>query len=144
MKVVHNIRIEVFLYPTEDFKKVKKSLDLILPEKAKIEKEEVESYYGPAIGRLTYFTDKAADIKRILGNIVSNLSEEDRREIIGGLDKRLDENGSLFLRFDKQSAYNGKLILGYQGDVIKTEVKLASYPVTLNNLKHNAKIIFEG
>jgi len=143
MKVIHNIRIEAFLYPTEDPKKVRKALDLVLPEKSLIKNEELESYDGPAIEKLSYFSDKPGDIRKILDAIVSGLSKEDKREIIDTLDDRIDENGSLYLRFDKQSACKGALALIYHGDVIKIAIKIASYPVTLNNVKHNAKILFE-
>jgi hypothetical protein len=143
MKVVHNIGVEAFLYPTEDFKKVKKALDLVLPAKAKLKKEEVDSYYGPAIVKLTYTADSADEIKMVLERMIAGLSKEDRREIVNSLDKRLDEDGNLFIRFDKQAAYDGRLALHYNGDVIKTRIKIASYPATMKNLKYNAQILFE-
>ncbi len=144
MKVVHNIALETFLYPTEDLKKVRKALSLVLPEKAKLKTEDVESFYGPKIAKLTFWTDKAADIKAMLQKITSSLSKEDHETIVNTLDERMDENGALFLRFNKQKAYSGKLVLDYKGDSIKTTVKIASFPANLNNMRYNAKIIFEG
>ena len=144
MKVVHNIAVEAFLYPTEDPKKVRKALSLVLPDNARPKSEEVDSFYGPKIAKLTFWTDKAADIKAVLQKITASLSKEDRETIVNTLDERMDENGSLFLRFNKQKAYNGKLVLDYKGDPIKAVVKIASFPANLNNMKYNAKIIFEG
>ena len=143
MKVVHNIALEAFVYPTEDLKKVKKALSLVLPEKAKLKNEEVDSFYGPKIAKLTFWTDKAAEIKAMLQKIITELSKEDRQAIANTIDERMNENGSLFLRFNKQKAYAGKLVLDYKGDAIKTVIKIASFPANLNNMKYNAKIIFE-
>jgi hypothetical protein len=143
MKVVHNIALEAFVYPTEDLKKVKKALSIVLPEKAKLKNEEVDSFYGPKIAKLTFWTDKAAEIKAMLQKIITELSKEDREAIANTIDERMNENGSLFLRFNKQKAYNGKLALDYKGDAIKTVIKIASFPANLNNMKYNAKIIFE-
>lgn len=143
MKVVHNIALEAFVYPTEELKKVEKALSLILPEKAKLKNEEVESFYGPRIAKLTFRADKAAEIKAMLQKIVSGLSKEERQAIVNTIDERMDENGSLFLRFNKQKAHAGKLVLDYKGDAIKTVIKIASFPANLNNMKYNAKIIFE-
>jgi hypothetical protein len=144
MKVVHNIALEAFLYPTEDLKRVRKALSIVLPEKARLKNEEVDSFYGPRIAKLTFWTDKASDIKAMLQKMITGLSKEDREAIVGTLDERMDENGSLFLRFNKQKAHNGKLVLDYKGDPIKAVIKIASFPANLNNMKYNAKIIFEG
>ena len=143
MKVVHNITLEAFAYPTEDLKKVKKALSIILPEKAKLKTEEIESYYGPSITKLSFLASKASDVRAMLEKITSKLSKEDKQKIVNTLDERMDENGCLFLRFNKQEAYNGKLMLEYSGDTIKVVVKIASFPINLDNMKYNAKIIFE-
>ena len=143
MKVVHNLSVEAFLYPTEDFERVKKALDLVLPEKAKIKKEKVESYYGPEIVKLSFGTDKLPEVRKMLDEITTRLSKEDKRKVIETLDERMDSEGNLFLRFDKQKAYLGDLTLSYHGDVIKVRIKIASFPVNLQNIKYNAQILFE-
>ena len=79
----------------------------------------------------------------MLEKMGSKLSKEERVEIVGGIDERMDEDGNFYLRFDKQKAYSGQLVLGYKGDVIKTRIKIASFPANLSNMKYNAKILFE-
>jgi RNA binding exosome subunit len=143
VKVIHRIAVEGFLYPTEDMKKVKKAFCLILPDGFDFKQDKIESEYGPVVVRLSYETDKAADIKTILERIRSGLSDADRKKVIDTIDQRLSEEGHLYLRFDKQRAFKGKLALKYTGDVIKTRIKIASYPATLSNLKYNAQILFE-
>jgi len=143
MKVIHNISVEAFMYPTEDQKRVRKALNLVLPAKAKLKREEMESYYGPKIARLTFKADKAPEIKEMLQKVIGGLSKEERREIAGTIDQRMDEGGNFHLRFSKQKAYIGQLALAYKGDVMKMSIKIASFPATLNNMKYNAKILFE-
>jgi len=143
MKVVHNISVEAFMYPTEDQKRVRKALNLVLPLKAKLKREEIDSYYGPKIARLTYRAEKAPEIKEMLQRIIDGLSKEERQEIANTIDDRMDEEGNFHLRFSKQKAYMGQLALAYKGDVMKLSIKIASFPATLNNMKYNAKILFE-
>ena len=143
MKVIHNISVEAFMYPTEDQKRVRKALNLVLPLKAKLKREEMDSYYGPKIARLTYRADKAPEIREILQKIIGGLSKEERQEIAGTIEDRMDEEGNFHLRFSKQKAYAGQLALAYKGDVMKLSIKIASFPATLNNMKYNAKILFE-
>ncbi len=143
MKVIHNISVEAFMYPTEDQKKVRKALDLILPIKAKLKRDEIDSYYGPKIARFTYRAEKAPEIKEMLQKIVGQLSIEERQEIAKTIDDRMDEEGNFHLRFNKQKAYAGQLALAYKGDVMKLSIKIASFPATLNNMRYNAKILFE-
>ena len=108
-----------------------------------LRQEKIESEYGPAIVRLSYLTEKASEIKAVLEKIRSGLAEAERKKVMDTLDQRMSDEGNLYLRFDKQKAYKGKLALKYTGDVLKARVKIASYPATLSNLKYNAKILFE-
>ena len=54
----------------------------------------------------------------------------------------MDENGNLFLRFDKQLAYDEELKLTYSGDAIHVRIKIASYPVSKENAVNVAKKLF--
>ena len=54
----------------------------------------------------------------------------------------MDEKGNLFLRFDKQSAFDENLKLTYSGDAIHVRIKIASYPVSKENAIKIAKKLF--
>ena len=55
----------------------------------------------------------------------------------------MDDKGNLFLRFDKQEAYDENLKLTYDGNAIHMRIKIASYPVSKKNATIVAKKIFD-
>jgi RNA binding exosome subunit len=55
----------------------------------------------------------------------------------------MDDKGNLFLRFDKQEAYDETLKLTYTGDAIHMRIKIASYPVSKENALAVAKDMFD-
>lgn len=54
----------------------------------------------------------------------------------------MDDKGNLFLRFDKQLAFDEKLKLTYSGNAIHIRIKIASYPVSKENAIEVAKKLF--
>lgn len=70
------------------------------------------------------------------------MSDEDKETIKKELSRRMDEKGNLFLRFDKQLAYDEVLKLTYHGDAIHVRIKIASYPVSKENAMKVAEKIF--
>jgi len=51
-----------------------------------------------------------------------------KNQIIKDLNKKIDNKGNLFLRFDKQEAYLGNLVVVEHGDSIHLKIKIAAYP----------------
>ena len=49
-------------------------------------------------------------------------------KILNELDKKMDDKGNLFLRFDKQKAYLDELKITEHGDSIHLKIKIAAYP----------------
>ena len=50
--------------------------------------------------------------------------------ILAELETRLDARGLLFLRFDKQEAYRGRIRLVRHDDVVSVKGKVAVYPAS--------------
>ncbi len=59
------------------------------------------------------------------------------------LDARLDEDGTLHLRLDKQKAYEGVLALAIEGDTIDVRVKLKAYPAKPQEIRRVARALLE-
>ena len=142
-KTIHSLYLEAFSYPSEDEDKVFQALTFILGEDKKLKADRVESHHGSIITRLFFETSKWNDIKEVLNNIFGKLSEKDRKTILETLKDRTDEEGNFYMRFGKQEAYQGKLVLLYHGDVIKIRMKVASYPFSIENIEKNVREIFE-
>ena len=139
--MIHNISYRTFVYGTEDEEKVITALSYLfsnpLPEKT-----INEDYYGNKIIVLTDKITKKRTNKDFVSFLNDNLSDEDKNIIKEELSRRMDEKGNLFLRFDKQSAFDENLKLTYSGDAIHVRIKIASYPVSKENAIKVAKKLF--
>ncbi|RLG21109.1 hypothetical protein DRN74_03685 [Candidatus Micrarchaeota archaeon] len=125
VKNISEVEMELFIYPTEDEKKVLESVKTLT--EIKPTKESIESYYGPKIKKITYKIKKSRDIKSFINKLKSLLSETDRNEILESLGDRIDSEGKLYIRFSKQDLLKGKLKKQYSGDIILVKIHLISY-----------------
>jgi RNA binding exosome subunit len=61
-----------------------------------------------------------------------------------GIEDRLDEDGIYYLRFDKQSAYLGRIETAKRPDVIAFRAKVAAFPKRRENLVAALKATVEA
>ena len=139
--MIHNISYRTFVYGTEDEEKVITAISYLFSNSLP-EKSINEDHFGNKIIVLTDKITKKRTNKDIIAFLNENLSEEDKNTIKNELNRRMDDKGNLFLRFDKQLAYDEKLKLTYSGDAIHVRIKIASYPVSKENAVKVAKKIF--
>ena len=130
--MIHNISYRTFVYGTEDEDKVMTAISYLFPNPLP-EKAINEDHFGNKIIVLTDKITKKRTNKDIVSFLNDNLSDEDKETLKEELGRRMDEKGNLFLRFDKQSAYDESLKLTYSGDAIHVKIKIASYPVSKEN-----------
>jgi RNA binding exosome subunit len=98
----------------------------ILPT-AKVEREIAEGINRDKIIILSGEINK----KRETREFVSKLLEMDDSKIanlINDFEKKIDDNGNLFLRFSKKDACNNVFGICEDGDSIHLKVKIAAYP----------------
>jgi len=139
--MIHNITYRTFVYGTEDEEKVMTSISYLFSNSLP-EKSITEDHFGNKIIVLTDEITKKRTNKDFIAFLNDNLSQEDKTIIKNELDRRIDEKGNLFLRFDKQLAYDETLKLTYSGDAIHIRIKIASYPVSKENAINVAKKLF--
>ncbi|AWX33306.1 RNA-binding domain-containing protein [Methanosphaera sp. BMS] len=139
--MIHNISYRTFVYSTEEEENVVKSLNYIFSEPSPV-KTITEDHFGNKIFILSEKISKKRFTKDIVKFLNDNLSTEDKKIISDELSRRMDDKGNLFLRFDKQEAYDENLKLTYDGDAIHMRIKIASYPVSKKNATIVAKKIF--
>jgi RNA binding exosome subunit len=126
------IDLETFAHATEDSEKVLKALSLILPEgveKQVSRKTLLGHYHNEIIIYKARITDKKS-IQNFLCLLSEKINEDDKKRLFYHFDKRLDDSGILYLRFDKQEAFKGKLKLSEEEDVIRVRIKFSSYPLS--------------
>lgn len=107
------------------------------------EKSISEDHFGNKIIVLTDKITKKRTNRDIIAFLNDTLSQEDKNIIKEELSRRMDEKGNLFLRFDKQLAYEQILKLTRSGNAIHVRIKIASYPVSKENAIKVAQKLFD-
>jgi RNA binding exosome subunit len=134
----HYVDLRTFCYATEDEKRVERALRTFLPEEYPIERAENEGHHGDRIVVLSARLENADDVRYVLGRL-TELDAIDR--VTDELDERIDDNTSLFLRLDKQAAFNGAVELGAG---ITLRAKVEAYPAKHEAAVENAREAFES
>lgn len=113
----------VFIHVTEDFNKVIKAVESLIPPKLRDGKNiEVEDTYGHydnpiRIARISFRNPEQAI--QAFAWIWKGFSDFDKEYIIRNLELHLDEKLRLYMRLDKQEAFLGLVRLSSSDDVIK-------------------------
>jgi len=135
-KNISSISVDAFCYPTENKQHVLSALHTIINiENAELKENKIESHYGPEIIQIKFKTTRPKEIQTLIDHI------EQHAKINDAID-RVDEEGFLHLRFDKQAASQGEIKLTAGGDIIKVKIRLVSYPFNVQEVKKTAKELF--
>lgn len=120
--------LSTFIHATEDESKVLKALKTFLPEDVKIQQRKSKGHYGNPIIVLDATLERRKLLRQLWNEITTRMDTDDLERINQIVPERLDDERCLYLRFDKQQAYAGKLVLTDSGDVIHIKLKVAAYP----------------
>ena len=124
--MIHNIRYRLFVYEDENEEELIEGLKNILPT-AKIEREVAEGMMEDEIIILSGKIDKKKETKEFLNNLLS-MDKPSLEKLSDDLQKKVDKNGNLFIRFSKTSACDEKWEICDTGDSIHLKIKIAAYP----------------
>ncbi|MFQ5918495.1 MAG: RNA-binding domain-containing protein [Thermoplasmata archaeon] len=130
----------VHAHATEDESKVREALAFV----SGVEDPQVEQaagHHGNAITILRASLHRAADLRAFWDRVRDS---GQMGPLLAELESRLDARGQLFLRFDKQEAYQGRLKLVRHDDVVSAKGKVASYPARREKALAVARAYFEG
>ena len=116
------IVIDVIIHATEDVRKFYKSFE----ESFNIKKEqftiqELTGHFDNPIIMLDAKITKEKDATRIIEKLSSDMSKEQKKEILESFDQRIDRS-RLYIRLDKQEFVQGYITLGE-----KNSIKLKIY-----------------
>ena len=134
---LHYVDLRTFCYATEDEKRVEEALRTFLPEEFEIERMENEGHYGDRILVLSARVENADGIRHVLSRL-ADLESFDT--LMDELDDRVTENTELFLRLDKQAAFQGDVRLG---EGITFRGKVEAYPAKKEQAVENAEEVLE-
>lgn len=120
----HNIKFRAFVYENESIDDITQAILNILPE-AEIEIEEAEGMLEDKIIILSGTVSKKRYTKTFFNTL---LEWTDLDKLNNDLERKIDEKGNWFLRFDKVDALDEIWTILDNGDAIHLKIKIATYP----------------
>ncbi len=118
--------LRTFAHATEDVSRVKSALELFLPEDCEIKIKMKKGHFGNQITILEAKLEKS-HCKSFL-DVLRSLPETQLLKLKDELKRHFDDGCNFYIRFDKQSAYEGNLKLAQTEDSIAAKMKIISYP----------------
>jgi RNA binding exosome subunit len=129
----HWLKLRAVAHPTEDVAKVEASLRFVsgLDEAAFAAARKdtpMDTHHGLTLHVLEATVEKSRAIRDVLERVFALPGALDRLRATA--DARVDDDGILYLRLDKQAAHDGRLELLDGEDAVQARLKLESYPAT--------------
>lgn len=134
------IEARTYCHATEDETRVNRALAFMCPEGETV-REVLEGHFGNTLVRLT----RRVEDRRSIRPLWERWSTAGLREAIGrDVDARVDEDGILHFRLDKQAAFQERLVLATDADTIDVRLKLIAYPAKTELARRAARSILQG
>jgi len=112
-----------FCHATEDLEKVELALRNTIGD-AEIRIARTEGHHGNPITIVEASVESIEEISMFF----EKLAEDDLRFVLDTIPTRVDEGCNLFLKIDKQAAYEERIRLGRNDDVISIRIKVIAFP----------------
>lgn len=137
---IHWIEARTYRHATEDEARVESALAFAVTEGASV-REVLDGHFGNVLVRLTRRIEDTKSIRTVWGQwSASGLPDA----LDADVDARVDEEGVLHFRLDKQAAFQNHLALAKDSDAIDVRVKLVAYPAKPDVARRVARSILEG
>ncbi|KYC44864.1 MAG: hypothetical protein APG12_01521 [Candidatus Methanofastidiosum methylothiophilum] len=134
------IQIETFSHATEDIEKVKLLLSKFFSFEITFNINKTYGHFGNEINIVTVELSKNKEIKEFISNFLKII---DKSYILETLERRLDEDGILFVRMNKERVYNDDFTIDDNGDIL-VSMKFVTYPKSREKVIENGKLLFSN
>jgi len=122
-KTFIGLHARTFSHATEDLEKVKLAFaNVVGPLEMTV--SVTEGHHGNLITIVEGETKEVRDISAFFERI----SDDDLNEILRSVDARTDEGCNLFLRLDKQEAYEGRVKMTDGDDAVSVRIRVGAFP----------------
>jgi len=111
---VTGVEVSVYAHATEDERRVKEAVMNMIPIEARessLKMQRMTGHHGDPILLMTMRIKNRKKAKVIFHNLVRLMSAMEHFSPIEDTGDRIDEKGNLYMRFDKQIAYRGRVKL---------------------------------
>ncbi|MHA2025440.1 MAG: RNA-binding domain-containing protein [Candidatus Thorarchaeota archaeon] len=132
MTFVAKIEARAYSRATELSERVESAILNLFPEEFRKDVEmsftKAEGHSGYNIQIVVARLKNKAGCESTLDRIITGFDDRDRRRVRNSLLRRLNENCIFFLRIDKQAAFQGKIALADEADIISVRIDIRQYP----------------
>ena len=133
------ITAQALVHATEDESKVRKALVNLFPEKThdelRYKSTQLRGHHHNPIIHLEVQLKKPELLALTLKEMGKRLPVEERQHLAETLPSRTNQKGYLFLRFDKQESYQGRLRLVNQGDSLRVVIRFSGRKLSRTDLE---------
>jgi hypothetical protein len=141
---VKSVELSAIAHATEDLERVCLSVKNLMPSDLQktisFKKEYATGHHGNPIVTVKATIDGKDAIERFLRDIGTRLSLLDRSTLSESLSRFIDNDGNLYLRFDKQAAYLGEVRLKQQ-DPVRMRIRLKGTRLTVDAIRGSCQEI---
>ena len=120
--------VSTHAHATEDEQCVLEALRTLLPEAVEVRQSKLKGHHGNPITGFEARVNRKILLRKLWERVVAKLRAGELDNIRGILPMKIDDSCRIYLRFDKQLAYRGELVLAESGDAIHLKLKTAAFP----------------
>jgi RNA binding exosome subunit len=129
----------VFCHATEDLEKVQRALLNTIGD-AEVQITRTEGHHGNPITIVEASVESIEEISRFF----DKLAPDDLRFILDTLSIRVDEGCNLFIKIGKQAAYEERIRLGSNEDIISIRLKVIAFPAKCEIAQGTTRTFIDG
>ena len=122
-KIFSNLHARAFSHATEELERVKLAVTNTVGG-AGLTVTRSDGHHGNPIDIIEFTVEDEEGITAFF----RRFDKTDLEDLRGSLARRVDEGCNLFVKVDKQSAFDGTIRLGKGDDVISVRVKIRAFP----------------
>lgn len=134
--MIHYIHLRTSAQATEDPEKVRSALKLLLPYPGQFAKKDsitlheniTTGYHDNPIIVMEAELKQNKDCQYLVDRIKEHLGPAGISRLAAELLQRVDDDCNLYIRFNKQEAFLGKLMTTTKSDSILVRIKIKAYP----------------
>ncbi|MFX0169819.1 MAG: RNA-binding domain-containing protein [Candidatus Hodarchaeota archaeon] len=142
-KGLSRIVVHALVHATEDENKVRMAIENLFPQTAqtalKYKRTQLRGHHHNPIIRLEAELTDGLLVTHSVNSIGERLSTTERELVKATLATRTNQKGHLFLRFDKQDSYQGRLRIINQGDSLRLVIQFTGRKMSLNELQNQCQ-----